>query len=114
MRKILLDTSFIITCAKQKIDFFDELIGNQILIPEQVLHELARLKTPNSELARKILEKSKFKKINLEKGKTTDNKIINFAKQNPDAVVATLDREIQNKTLNKKLIIRGKKKLEII
>lgn len=114
MKKILLDSSFILTCVKQKLDFFEELVGEQIIIPEQVLKEIARLKTLNSELALKILAKHKFKKINLEKGKTTDNKIINFAKENPKIIIATLDREIKNKTQNKKLIIRGKKKLEII
>jgi len=100
MEQIILDTNFVLTCIKQKIDFFEELVGNQILIPEQVLSELARLKTPNSGLALKLLEKNKFKKINLEKGKTTDNKIINYARENPGIIVATLDREIKNKIKN--------------
>ncbi len=113
MKQIILDTSFILTCIKQKIDFFEELVGTQILIPEQVINEIKNLKNPNSGLALKILEKNKFKKIDLGKG-NVDNLIIKFAKENPKSIVATLDKEIKNKTKNYKLIIRGKKKLEVI
>jgi len=108
--KILLDTSFILTCLKQKIDFFEELVGEEILIPVQVINEIKRLNNP---LALKLLEKNKFKKIDLGKGHT-DKRIIKFAKENPKVIVATLDKEIKNKTKNQKLIIRGKKKLEVI
>ena len=110
MDNIILDSSFIITCIKQKIDFFEELVGTQILIPKQVINEIKNL---NSKLALKLLEKNKFKKIDLGKGHT-DKKIIKFAKENPKTIIATLDREIKNKTKNQKLIIRGKKKLEIV
>jgi len=113
MEQIILDTSFILTCIKQKIDFFEELVGTQILIPEQVINEIKNLKNPNSELALKLLEKNKFEKIDIGKGHV-DKRIIKFAKENPKTIIATLDKEIKNKTKNQKLIIRGKKKLEII
>ena len=113
MEQIILDTSFILTCIKQKIDFFEELVGTQILIPRQVINEVKNLKYPNSELALKLLEKNKFKKIDIRKGHV-DKRIIKFAKENPKFIVATLDKEIKNKTKNQKLIIRGKKKLEIV
>jgi len=113
MKQIILDTSFILTCIKQKIDFFEELVEAQILIPEQVINEIKRLENINSKLALKLLKKNKFKKINLGKAHV-DKLIIRFAKENPKTIVATLDREIKNKTKNQKLIIRGKKKLEII
>ena len=111
MKQILLDTSFILTAVKNKIDFFAYLEeqGFQIIIPEEVIKELQGLK---SQLALKILEKNKFKKTSL-KSKTTDKGIINFAKQNPQIIVATLDREIKKSVQNPKLIIRGKKKLEV-
>ncbi len=35
-------------------------------------------------------------------------------RSSPKVIVATLDREIKKKTENQKLIIRGKKKLEIL
>jgi rRNA-processing protein FCF1 len=100
------------TCIKQKIDFFEELYlrGIQIIIPEPVIDELEKLKQSQ---AIRLLEKSKFKEISL-KGKIVDNSIINFAKENPEVIIATLDRDIQKKIKNKKMVIRGKKKLEII
>ena len=113
MKQILLDTNFVITCVKQKIDFFEELVGTQILIPEQVINEIKNLKNTNSELALKLLEKNKFKKINIGKGHV-DKRIIKFAKEKPNTIIATLDKEIKNKTKNQKLIIRRKKNLEIV
>ena len=117
MRQILLDSSFILSCIKNKIDLFEQLYleGYKILIPMQVLREINGLSksNENAKLALKILQKSKFKRIKL-RGKNTDNAIINYAKKNPEIIIATLDKEIKKKTKNSKLIIRSKKKLEII
>jgi len=112
MKSALLDTNFIITCIKQKIDFFEELrfMGFEIIIPDRVIDELKKLKQT---LALKLLEKNNFKKIILI-GKDVDNSIINYAKKNPEIIIATLDKELSNKLKNRKIIIRGKKKLEII
>ena len=116
MKNILLDTSFILSAIKNKIDIFEELIGYNILIPKQIISELEGLakNNPTAKLAMKIINnKSKINYIQLP-GKNTDNAIINYAKENPDILVASLDREIKNKIKNMKLIIKGKKKLEII
>jgi uncharacterized protein len=114
MKQILLDTNFILTCIKQKIDFFEEitLIGIPIIIPEEVITELKKLK---QEQALRLLEneKDKFQKIKLE-GKNVDNAIIKYAKENQEIIIATLDREIKTKVKNRKMIIRDKKQLEII
>ncbi len=112
MKSALLDTNFILTCIKQKIDFFEELrfMGFEIIIPDRVIDELKKLKQT---LALKLLEKNNFKKIILI-GKDVDNSIINYAKKNPEIIIATLDKELSNKLKNRKIIIRGKKKLEII
>ena len=79
---------------------------------------LAILKNEKQEQFRLgILEKNKklFKKIDLEKhGKTTDKMIINFSNRNQGTIVATLDMEIKSKVQNRKMIIRMKKKLEIV
>ncbi len=118
----LLDTSFILTCIRNKIDFFEELKleGTEIIIPEKVIKEIEKIKNskkseakPEADLALKFIKAKKPKIIQL-KGKTTDNAIINYAKQNPGVIIATLDREIKKKTKNHKLLIRSKKKLEII
>ena len=58
---------------------------------------------------------NKFKRINLNT-KNVDNGMIKFAKENPDIIVATLDKQIKNslKNKNKIMVIRRKQKLEII
>jgi len=75
MKKAVLDTNFILTCVKQKIDFFDEIrfMGFEIVIPEEVIFELKKIQKSgsklhsrnNAQLALKILEKNQFKKMNL-------------------------------------------------
>ncbi|MEK6847635.1 MAG: hypothetical protein AABX50_00745 [Nanoarchaeota archaeon] len=112
MKQVILDTSFILTAVKQKVDFFDniELKGMQIVIPEQVIRELKGL---GAGLALKIIQQNKFDLIKIP-GKDADSAIINFAKENPAAVVATLDLGLKKKIKNPKLVIRQKKKLEII
>lgn len=112
MKQILLDTNFIISCIKNNVDFFDHLDGEgySIIIPEQVLNELDKLK---QESALRLLAKNKFKEIPLT-GKIVDNSIIAYAKKNPDIIIATLDKAMQKKIKNRKMIIRNRKRLEII
>ena len=122
MKKVLLDTSFILTCIRNKIDFFEDIqsMGSKILIPKQVIQEIENISKSKKKLhfreeaqiALKLLRKSKFRKIDL-KTKNTDNGISKYSKEH-DIIVATLDREIKNKIKNSKLVIRGKKKLEVI
>ena len=126
-RFVLLDTNFILTCVKQKIDFFHDIkfMGMKIIISKQVINELMKIMNSkkklhfrkDAELSLRILEKEKnsFKKINLSKyGKNTDKRIKNFADKNKNITVATLDRILKNKIKNRKLVIRGKKQLEVI
>ncbi|MDP2628284.1 MAG: hypothetical protein Q8P15_00095 [Nanoarchaeota archaeon] len=120
--KVLLDTNFVLTCLKQKIDFVDEIQdkGLKIILPDQVVNELKMLEHRDrtkadyfSALSLKLINESDFKRVDL-KDKKTDRGIIKFARKNPEVVIATLDKGIQEKIKNRKLIIRGKKKLEII
>jgi len=112
MKKVILDTSFILTAIRQKIDFFERLQheGFQILIPTQAIDELRGL---GAQLALNILEKHNFELIKLP-GKDADTAIITFAKKNPLAVIATLDRGLQKKIKNRKMVIRQMRKIEII
>ena len=114
MKQILLDASFILSAIRNKIDMFEELQEYKILIPEQVLQELEGLANSKSEakLAIKVLSKNKFQKIDL-KTKNTDAGIKSFAKNNPETIIATLDREIKKSIKNQKALIRAKKKIEI-
>ena len=115
MKQALLDTSFIMTCIKQKIDFFTYLEeeGFQILIPKQVIAELEGLakSSTNAQFALKILLKKDLQPIDL-KTRNVDEGIKEYAIKNNSVTIATLDKGIQTNVKNKKLIIRGKKKLE--
>lgn len=114
MKQAILDTNFIISCIKQKIDFFEELklLGIKILIPKQVINEL---KNNNAELALNLLgkEKNSFELIDIGKGHV-DKRIIEYAEKNPKVLIATLDREIKTRIQNNKILIKEKKRLEIV
>ena len=121
MKSAILDTSFILSCVKNKIDFFQEIrfMGFEILIPKQVVQELERLvKTKKgaikiqSDLALKILRANMPKLIDL-KINYVDKGIVKYANTHPSSAIATLDSELKKKIKNSKLVIRGKKKLEV-
>lgn len=123
MKIALLDSNFILTCVKQKIDFFEDLkfMGLKILIPEQVIKEIKNVAKSrkklhfreDAKLALKILGKNKFQKADIGEG-YVDRNIKNYADENKEILVATLDSELKKKLRNRKIVIRGKKKLEII
>lgn len=118
MKHAVLDTNFILSCAKQKIDFVEEIqmMGLKILIPTQVLAEIDSLvekNIPEARLAKKILEKTSYEKITLTNN-YVDRGLLEYAKKNPFDVIATLDREIKKKTGNSRLVIRGKNSLEVL
>ncbi len=126
MKQVLLDTNFIVTCVRQKIDFLDQIenLGIEILVPEQVMKEIEKLSKASgkslklrdqAELSLRILKASQdsFKKIKLP-SRNVDNGIKKFADQNPTTIIATLDRELKKRTANQKLVIRDKKKLEVV
>ena len=122
MKSVLLDTNFILTCVKQKIDFFREIPekGWNILIPRQVIEEIKRIANStkkmrfrdDAKLAQVLLERNEYQEIDI-RGKYADKGIIKYAQEHPQLIVATLDKNLQNKITNYKLIIRGRKKLEL-
>ena len=120
---VLIDTNFILTCVKQKIDFFEwfKLKGIKIIIPLEVMNELKMLKgrsksilALHAKFALSLLKKNKFKEIDLKGGDKADKVIIKFARENPDIIIATLDREMKEHIKNKKVTIMRGKMLEII
>jgi rRNA-processing protein FCF1 len=122
MKEVILDTNFILTCVKQKIDFFEEikLMGLKIIIPKPVIKEIELLakydkkyhSQEDAKLALKILEKGKFEKRNLDEG-TVDAGIIKAAKADNKMIVATLDKRIKSLIINPKLVIKDMKTLKI-
>lgn len=121
-KKVLLDTSFILTAVRENIDFIEEItfLGLEIIVPEQVIDELkgiAKSKTLKSRseaaLALRIVDIPSLSRVAL-KGKNVDSGIVNFSKENPGAVIATMDKELKSRIKNQKLVVRAKKKLELL
>jgi rRNA-processing protein FCF1 len=126
--KILLDTNFILTCAKQKIDF-DAIINGitteevKWIVPEEVLQELRglrfggkiKIKERNAAtIGIEIVEKLNPEVVKLSNTKNdVDTKIVNYLK-GKDIVLATLDKNLKSRVKNKILTIRNKKSLAII
>jgi len=117
--KVILDTNFLMYCAKEKIDYAEDIVElvnakASLVVPEQVIKELENLKQgakkysdrEAAELSIKLLKANKIKTIEIPGGRT-DNAI---AKASPGNIVATVDKRLQNK-LEKTIIIRSKKKL---
>lgn len=103
--EVLVDTSFIITCLRKKIDFLDiDKFGN-IVIFDSVINELKRLskdkrkKEKDRELGKvaiQIIEKNKDKIKIINKNGNVDKEIILYAKEKR-VIVATIDKELRKK-----------------
>jgi rRNA-processing protein FCF1 len=124
MKKVVLDTNFILSCVKNKLDFFDELslMGIRPIIPQEVLSEIVRLKNKKTEaqVAFALIDKnpSNFDRLTLSSSKGhVDKLIIDYVMEHEDVLVATLDKEMKEKLAKehkKVIVIRGLKKLEVI
>jgi rRNA-processing protein FCF1 len=119
--KILLDTNFLLYCAKHRIGY--EASG-ELFVLRAVIGELKNLKKTakkeedrkSASLALEIIEKGiregEIEEIE-ETGKADDLIVVHA---NEFGAVATMDRELKEKLKGKTRImtIRGKKKIEII
>ena len=123
--KIILDTNFLIYCAKNKLDYREEILNllNEdfdLVVPEQVIEELKKLKDDKfkkvsgkdkeaANLALQLLDFNKVRKVNPD-GRTVDEAIINLAKEHKKNIVATLDREMRH-TLGRVILINRFKRV---
>ena len=117
--EVLLDSSFIISCIKRKIDFIQNLneMGFNPVVPREVLQELKDLKHKSPQEERKaidiailLFEKRKIKKSKVG-GNTVDEGLISKGKNGIH--IATLDRVIKREVPNKIVINNSKNSLEI-
>jgi len=122
--KIILDTNFLIYCAKNRLDYVEELSGLinedfELVVPLQVIRELELLRDDKKkkvsgkdkaaiDLALQLLDTNKVKKVKV-KGKTVDEGIVNLSKENKKNITCTLDRGMRNVLGRVILISRGKK-----
>jgi rRNA-processing protein FCF1 len=117
--KIILDTNFLVYCAKQNIDYIEKIFNltkgaPNLVVPSQVIDELKKLgetakkysDKQAAELAIKLLKANKVKTIIIT-ARNADSAIIKASKGN---IVATHDLELL-KQVEKAIIIQGKQKL---
>ena len=125
--KILLDTNFILTSVKQKVDFpslADELFDEKVewIVPVEVVGELETLSSRRGEKIKDKLSAQvsiefvkilRAKKIKLG-GVNVDDGIVDYLKKHEGVVLATLDKELKKRVGGKILSIRGTKGLGLV
>ncbi|MEM4245542.1 MAG: ribonuclease VapC [Candidatus Nanoarchaeia archaeon] len=121
MKRIVLDTNFVIEVAKNKIDLKKE-IGRildypyKIFIVKGVAEELNKIikeqKGKNKEAAKLALSIIKGIK-NLEtEGKSVDEKLANLSDKN--TIIATQDKQLKKKIKGQVITVRQKKYLQLL
>lgn len=127
--EILIDTNFIITCSKNRIDLFSQLEdlfpGDKITIPKQVIFELGKLLEKNKnrkdkqaiEISLKVVETKKHLSPDL-KTDNVDKGILEYLSKLDKSVLGTMDRELKQKARKissniQFLRIKARKKIEI-
>ncbi len=125
MKRIILDTNFLLIPVQFKVDIFEEIkrivnLRYQLCIIDKSIDELEKIVTCNSKdkiaakLALKIIKLKKIKEIKTAGKKHVDDLILNLVKKGH--MVATQDKELKKK-LKKKgievIILRQRKHLEI-
>jgi len=124
--EILLDTNFILTSVKQKVDFFslaNEQFDEKItwIVPFEVIEELKRLSNRKGE---RDIDKISAQ-IGLEMIKVISPQIVSIKNKNvdegirnyvvgKDIVLATMDKELKEKVKNKILTICDVKSIKLI
>jgi rRNA-processing protein FCF1 len=117
--RVLLDSSFIVSCVRNRIDFLSQLEGQgfRVLVPREVLQELKDLKNKNTtshddriaiKVALDMLSKKRISKIKIG-GKNVDDGLI--MKGNEGYHVATLDAAIKRQVPDKIVVFRSKGKV---
>jgi len=101
-KKIILDTSFILTALKFKVDIFAEInrvcdFSYSLNIIDKILNELRD--KPDSKLAIGILKQKKVGIINTDEVKDVDSLILKLINQ--DYIVATQDKELKRMVKDK-------------
>ena len=122
--KILLDTNFLVYCAKQKIDYINE-INNlvrgkyELIIITPVIQELKNLmqtakKYSDKEaakLALQLIKLNKLKILKVEKNTYVDRILVDLINKSPKNILATIDFDLARQ-VPESIIIRGKRKLQ--
>ena len=120
--EVILDSSFIISSVRSRIDFLDQLaeLGFKPVVPKEVFQELKDIKSRTGaspkdkesiDLAFQMIEKRKVKKMSLGDHNKVDDGLI--AKGQEGIYIATLDKAIQREIPNR-VVIKDSEKRVII
>ena len=128
MKKILLDTNFLMICFQFRVDIFTELdrvcnFDFKLFVLDKTIEELEKIvgeqKGKNKEAAKIALKLIAIKKINIIKTKSnikTDDVIRDVAAKD-NYIVATQDKDLKRRLINQGasvIVLRQKKVLAII
>ena len=121
MKRVILDTNFLIYCIKEKIHIEVELSrildsSFKIALIDKTIDELKKLtresKTKDSaQIALKIATKYELIETTEEENQLVDDLILKNLKK--DDIVATMDRELQKQLKHPYIVIRQKKYLSL-
>ncbi len=95
--KILLDTSFLITAAENKVDWYEELRGEQLFTIDRVVSELEKLK--KGKLALSILKAKKIPVIKTGSKKLADDVLV----EKKSYAIATQDVKLKKRLKGRKV-----------
>jgi len=125
MKTVLVDTNFLVECAKNKVDIHTELTRIldttfEVAILDRTMDELDELiakgkKTGQAARLAKTILMTKRVVVLPTEGGHTDTLLLK--RTDKDTIVATMDRALKQKLKKKKqdvIIIRGKKKLVVM
>ncbi|MGV8131284.1 MAG: hypothetical protein ACP5N7_04265 [Candidatus Pacearchaeota archaeon] len=119
--QVILDSSFIISCVRERIDFLTQLEeqGFTPVVPREVFQEMKDLRISNRasredrlavDVALEILEKKKVKKTTLGEGKVDEFLI---RKGQEGIFIATLDNGIKKKIPKKIVIFKAQNRVGV-
>lgn len=119
MKKIILDTNFIMAISQFKIDIFAEIdrichFPYKLYILDKTLEELIKLEKQRKTRQHVNIALKLIKNINIIKTNSNESVDTLLKKQPQDVIIATQDRELKKSLKNHVLIvIRQKKYLQI-
>ncbi|MBS3151065.1 hypothetical protein J4443_01655 [Candidatus Woesearchaeota archaeon] len=120
--KVILDTNFLIDCAKFNIDYEDQLKQHHLFTLGAVIGELEKLikqkKAKHAKLALQILRQKQIKIIKTDEDKQVQVDVDSILASNQFTegyAIATADKDLKKKLKNKKIfVIRQKKYIKEI
>jgi len=119
--QVLLDSSFIISCVRDRIDFLSQLEeqGFTPVVPREVLQEMKDLRTSNRasredraavDVALEMIEQKNVKKNSLGKGKVDDFLI---ERGQAGIFIATLDNGIKKRVPKRIVIFKAQNRVGV-